>query len=610
MPGSRYNLILRGVPLGSGRQASSSFGGDVVSFLSVNPDVVAAATTDLANIGAKISDANAAAAAMTTELVPAAEDEISAAIAGLFGTYAQDYHALAAQAAAFRDRFVQALRASAGSYVAAESANVAALFQTAQQNLLGVMNGPAVAAATAVVQISAAGPVPENAYPDVGIKQLTFTQSVSNGLQILDSTLQPLIAAGTPVSVFGYSQSAVVASLEMVKLQAEGVASSAVSFVIVGDPMNPNGGLFERFTGLQLPSLGMIFSGATPSNAYPTTIYTIEYDSFADFPRYPLDFLSDFNVIESNTHFDYHVLSTAQLANAIQLPTSGPTTTTYYAIPITSLPLVAPFRGIPIIGNPFADLLQPDLTYLVNLGYGDPLYGWSTGPANVPTPAGLLPPLSAFEELPGLLVSGTQQGIQNFIGDFTGTGPNPVMLPSLSSLTSLLSPSSLTSLLSPSSLTSLLDPSSGMASGTSAVAGPATGLLALAAGPAVLGAAGPATGLSALAGAPAVLGSAINNIAGAFSLSASDLYAKLLPTADIINAALISVPSYDVDLFLNGILQAVNGQPLTGLANAFGQPIASDIALYLYLTNVEAAVLSSPLESAGPATGVPGLGIG
>jgi hypothetical protein len=60
------------------------------------------------------------------------------------------------------------------------------------------------------------------------------------------------------------------------------------------------------------------------------------------------------------------------------------------------------------------------------------LYGYSTSAANVATPFGLFPSLSAFEKLPGLLVSGTEQGIQNFIGDFTGSGPNPVTLSSLS----------------------------------------------------------------------------------------------------------------------------------------------------------------------------------
>ena len=100
----------------------------------------------------------------------------------------------------------------------------------------------------------------------------------------------------------------------------------------------------------------------------------------------------------------------------------------YYMIPTTDLPLLDPVRDIPVIGNPLADPLQPDLTHLVNLGYGDPLQGWSTGPANVATGFGLFPPLSDIEKLPGLLLSGTEQGIQAFLGDVTGSGPNPVTL--------------------------------------------------------------------------------------------------------------------------------------------------------------------------------------
>jgi hypothetical protein len=588
------------VLLGPGLAGVVVLGGRV-SFVFVNPDVVAAAATHLANIGATISDAKAAAAALTTELVPAAEDEISAGIAGLFGTYAQNYHALAAQAAAFHDRFMQAVNASAGSYVAAESANAAALFQTAEQGLLGVVNAPTEAllgrpliatgtpaATSAQVVVGAAGPVLENAFPFGGLKQLTFTQSTLNGVQILDYTLQQYIAAGTPVEVFGYSQSAVVASLEMAKLQAEGVPSSAVSFLIIGNPMNPNGGFYERFAGLNLTSLGFNFFGATPSNAYPTKIYTIQYDSWADFPQYPLDILSDMNAIMSLNHFDYHLATLGVIDSAIQLPTSGPTTTTYYMIPIDSLPLLEPLRSTPIIGNPLADLLQPDLTYLVNLGYGDPRYGWSTGPANVPTPVGLLPPLSAFQELPGLLASGTQQGIQNFLGDLNGTGPHPVTPLSLNSLPSLLDP--LSGTVSGNSLTSLLYPSSATASGTGA-------------------APGPVTGLSTLPVDPATLGPALTNIADTVSSAASQVYGKLVATADVIDAALISVPSYGVDLFFNGLLQAVNGQPVMGLTNAVGMPIASDIALWLWLYNLEYAIIYDPAESAGPATGIPALGI-
>lgn len=66
--------------------------------------------------------------------------------------------------------------------------------------------------------------------------------------------------------------------------------------------------------------------------------------------------------------------------------------TNYYMITTPNgLPLLEPLRLIPGIGNPLADLLQPDLTMLVNLGYGDPHYGYSTAPADVQTYFGLFP---------------------------------------------------------------------------------------------------------------------------------------------------------------------------------------------------------------------------
>jgi PE-PPE domain/PE family len=603
----------------TGEQASSSWGigtGIPVSFLVVNPSVVGAAATDLANLGATISDAHAAAAALTTEMVPAAADEISAAVAGLFGTYAQNHHAIAAQAAAFHDRFVQAVNAGVGSYVGAEGANAGALLETAQENLLGVVKAPAAAvlgssltgsgggagpvAAAQQVVIDAAGGIPENAYPFGGVKQLTFSQSTDLGVQQLDAAIQQQLGLGNTVNVYSYSQGAVVASLEMAKLQAEGVPggpNSPVSFTIVGDPMNPNGGFFERFAGLQLPSLGMNFYGATPSNAYPAKIYTIEYDGYADFPRYPLDFLSDMNALASENHFYYHVLTPDQLqTQAIQLPTSGPTTTTYYMIPSNNLPLLGPIRGFPVIGNPIADLLQPDMTYLVNLGYGDPRYGWSTGPANVPTPAGLFPPLSSFEMMPGLLTTGAQQGFQNFVADLSGGGPNPVALPTISSVTSLLQ--------NPSSLTSTLYPTASApapvtaASGTSSAASPTTSPLSVITSlvPTVTG----------LLSDPAALTSALLGLPNAISQVVAYPYTVLLPTADVLNAAVIGIPTYDFNLFLDGIMQAANGQPV-GLLHAVGQPVASDVALYLYLLSLESAAITNPTEAAGPTSGFAGI---
>lgn len=576
-----------------------------MSFMSstnVTPDAVASAASRLESLGASITGANTAAAAVTTQLIPAAEDEISAAIAGLFNTCAQDFHGLAAQAAAFHDGFVQTLYSSAESYVAAEASSAAALVGS---------GGPTAAQ---VIQLYGNGPIPENAFPYGSLKQQSFTQSVTEGLQILDIQAQQALAVpGNTISIYGYSQSAVVVSLEMANLQAHGVPTSNASFFIVGNPMNPNGGFYERFAGLQLPSLGMNFYGATPSNAYPTKIYTIEYDSVADYPRYPIDIFSDLNAALSTNHFYYHVLTAQQINSAVPLPTSGPTQTQYYMIPSPDLPLAAAFRGIPFIGNPIADLLEPDLTYLVNLGYGDPLYGWSTGPANVPTQAGLLPPLSAFQEMPGLLASGTQLGIHNFIGDFTGTGPNPVTVPSLSSIISLLEhpQTLLNSLIGNSGANNILNGLLGASSASGASTGAAAGLSSImSASPATLGPALATTALSTLAAVPVTLGNTITEVANVVSNLAADVYSIGYITADVLNAALISIPSYDLNLFLDGLLQAFNGQPVEGLINAIGQPIASDVGLYPWLLNLWVGAVTNPSEAAGPQSGIASIGIG
>ncbi|WP_231752498.1 PE family protein, partial [Mycobacterium gordonae] len=96
---------------------------------------MSATATTLAGIGSSLTAANTAAAAATTKVLPAGFDEVSAAVAALFGTRAQTYQAVRTQAEAFHTQFVQALNAGAGAYGAAESTNVGQL-------LLDVINAP------------------------------------------------------------------------------------------------------------------------------------------------------------------------------------------------------------------------------------------------------------------------------------------------------------------------------------------------------------------------------------------------------------------------------------------------------------------------------------
>jgi hypothetical protein len=96
-------------------------------FVTAHPEMLIAAAGDLRGIATAVGAGNAAAAAPTTGVVPAAADEVSALTAMQFNAHAAMYQAVSAQAAAIYDMFVSTLGASAGSYAAAESANAVRL---------------------------------------------------------------------------------------------------------------------------------------------------------------------------------------------------------------------------------------------------------------------------------------------------------------------------------------------------------------------------------------------------------------------------------------------------------------------------------------------------
>jgi hypothetical protein len=288
---------------------------------------------------------------------------------------------------------------------------------------------------------------PEALYPFLGPFTETFDDSEAQGQQLLDTAILNQIAGGNvdaanPVDVFGYSQSAGIGSLIMPELASQDVPSDDVHFVLVGDVNAPNGGLLERFdlpAGTQptIPSLGLTFSGPTASDLYPTDIYTNEYDGFADFPQYPIDPLSDINALLGIAfeHTTYLGLTPEQVQDAIALTTTAADTlTNYYEIPETTLPLLDPLQLIPFIGNPLADLLNPDLSVLVNLGYGDVADnfegGWSQGDADVPTTLGFLPDSSVLEQIPQALFNGLEQGISNAYSDLINPSNYVYTLPS------------------------------------------------------------------------------------------------------------------------------------------------------------------------------------
>lgn len=98
-----------------------------MSLVSVEPELLTTAALELQAIGAALNAGNAAAAAPTTGVIPAAADDVSALAATLFAGHGQLYQTMAAQAAAIHEQFVATLQVSAGSYALTEAANRASI---------------------------------------------------------------------------------------------------------------------------------------------------------------------------------------------------------------------------------------------------------------------------------------------------------------------------------------------------------------------------------------------------------------------------------------------------------------------------------------------------
>ncbi len=436
-----------------------------MEFVVATPEMLESTAANTKRLGSAIGSARASAAGSTTGLLAAAEDEVSGAIAKLFGSYGQQYQALVAQAEAFHSEFSAALAAAGNAYAQAEATNGASIgggvsnslraLAAPVQTLLGgaptggvsgfaltpLLSGSQVA----LIMGGTANPLPDFQYllninaryiqplfpgasfqglftpeqfwpvtPQLG--NMSFGISVTQGVALLDAGIKAQLAAGNKAIVFGYSQSATIANNEINNLLSLPAAlqpdPSKLSFVLIGDPNNPDGGLLSRFPGFYIPFLNVDFNGATaPNSPYPTWIYTAQYDGIADAPQYPLNVVSDINALLGYfvVHNTYPTLTAAQIANAVALPTSPNYTgaTHYNMIMTQDLPLVQVIRAIPYAGPPLADIIQPDLRVICDLGYGD--LGTGFDYANVPTPASLF----SMPDLPVIatdLLKGAVQG--------------------------------------------------------------------------------------------------------------------------------------------------------------------------------------------------------
>jgi len=194
----------------------------------------------------------------------------------------------------------------------------------------------------------------------------------------------------------------------MINLQAAGVKDPNLVFVLAEDLNNPDGGFFTR-----LPGFGGVTLPATPADTpYTTDIYSIEYSGASDFPQYDGNIYADLNAADGYLDLHPYLLpgwpayfTPSELAGAVAENVSNTGNTSYFLIPTQDLPILNGLRDAPGAPSAPADLIQPDMRVLVDLGYN-----W-TGDANVVTPATMTDPTIDTPVVDAYLQAGADQGM-------------------------------------------------------------------------------------------------------------------------------------------------------------------------------------------------------
>ncbi|TQR83256.1 PE-PPE domain-containing protein [Mycobacterium hodleri] len=265
---------------------------------------------------------------------------------------------------------------------------------------------------------------------------MRFGDSVATGLGMLDTDVRRYLGQnGEPLVVFGNSQSATVATEEKRRLAADPtVAADSLQFVLVGNPNRPNGGFLQRFHPITIPVVDYLPTTSPADTGGPvTTDISFQYDIASDFPTYPLNALAMLNTLigigihgsYTTTHDGY---SESELLAEINDPHNRQIVgnTTYVTIPTRVLPLAQAIRdtghtlGLSAFTTPVADLVEPTLRVLVELGYHRTVgYGAQNS-------FGLIPAANPVTVV-GDLITAAGEGINNVVRRGTSRpAPPPV----------------------------------------------------------------------------------------------------------------------------------------------------------------------------------------
>jgi hypothetical protein len=178
-----------------------------------------------------------------------------------------------------------------------------------------------------------------------------FGPSATQGETDLINTVTSMYNAGDfsatdPLTIMGYSQSSTIESMAEQTLANDGIPSDALRFVMLGDPSSAEGGILNTLGDttigkdiLDLLGWGNLINDTTPNDLYPTDVYTLNGDHFADYPAMASNALL--------IHLDYLGLTEAQIQSATSTVDG---LTDYFTIPDPSNLLDALLNAFMAVG--------------------------------------------------------------------------------------------------------------------------------------------------------------------------------------------------------------------------------------------------------------------
>jgi hypothetical protein len=225
-----------------------------MSFVTTQPEALTAAASALETLGTSMAAQDAAAAAPTTGVVPAAADEVSALQAAQFSAYGTWYQQVSDQAKAVHQMMVNTLGTSAGSYGETEAANQAATGSTSLSGGLGALSGAATDPAQVSSSTGAAIGTPFNWFQNVGA-------AASDFIALGQGQFLPGAVNWNPLGPGGAAAPGV----------APGPIGPAASAGAVGAPVLAGVGQASSLGGLSVPP-SWAAAGVPAANSAPATL--------------------------------------------------------------------------------------------------------------------------------------------------------------------------------------------------------------------------------------------------------------------------------------------------------------------------------------------------